>query len=99
MALLVFLVVFAVYRITRLLTADSFPPLQSAREAIQHRYGPESWQAYLSECPWCVSVWIGGAVVLAVDLLVSGGLVAPLLVWPVASGMTGLIVANLDPAE
>lgn len=93
--LLLVLVVLTVYRVTRLIVADAFPPIAAARFRVQRRYGPESWQAYLSECPWCVSVYVAALVVLAVDLVV--GLPAPFLVWPAASALTGLIAANLDP--
>lgn len=97
MVLLVVLVVLATYRVTRLFVADSFPPVQAARDRLQARYGVDSWQAYLAECPWCVSVYVGGVFTLAAVVFARHGLVAPLLVWPTASALTGLIAANLDP--
>lgn len=45
--------------------------------------------AYLLECPWCMSAWIGGGVVLVADLCTS--VPVPFLVWIAASSVTGLI--------
>jgi hypothetical protein len=49
--------------------------------------------AYLLECPWCMSAWVGGLVVLGTDLCLS--VPAPFLVWIAASTVTGLI-GNLE---
>lgn len=49
--------------------------------------------AYLLECPWCMSAWVGGAVVLVASQVVS--VPAPFLVWIAASTITGLI-GNLE---
>ncbi|MCW6003877.1 DUF1360 domain-containing protein [Micromonospora sp. CPCC 205371] len=49
--------------------------------------------AYLLECPWCMSAWIGAFVVAGVDLVTS--LPVPWLVWIAASTVTGLI-GNLE---
>lgn len=87
--LLVLLVCGAVCRISRLIAVDEFPPMVGIRERVAGRWGDGSWQAYLSECPWCVSVYVGAAVVGAVCLTVDGGCPAPLLVWPVTSMFTG----------
>jgi hypothetical protein len=45
--------------------------------------------AYLLECPWCMSAWVGGAVVLGADLCTS--VPVPFLVWIAASTVTGLV--------
>jgi hypothetical protein len=45
--------------------------------------------AYLLECPWCMSAWVGGGVVLGADLCTSVPM--PFLVWIAASSVTGLI--------
>ena len=45
--------------------------------------------AYLLECPWCMSSWVGGVVVLVASQIIS--VPAPFLVWIAASTMTGLI--------
>lgn len=93
--MLVLLVCLATYRVTRLITADAFPPMAAMRDAVADRFGGDSWQAYLAECPWCVSVYVAGAITLTTALLVD--LPYPFLVWPAASAATGLITANLDP--
>lgn len=83
----------AVYRLSRLIAIDEFPPMMLFRARVAERWGDKSWQAYLSECPWCVSMWIGAPIVLVTALLSS--LPVPPLVWFVASAVTGL-VHNLD---
>jgi Protein of unknown function (DUF1360) len=52
----------AVYRLARLLTRDSFPPIARARERVLERW-PESAWTELAVCPWCMSVWIAGPVI------------------------------------
>lgn len=42
-------------RLTRLITADTFPPVADAREALTARL-PDRYQHGLT-CPWCVSPW------------------------------------------
>ena len=96
LALLV-VVALTVYRVTRLLTTDAFPPIAAARDRITDRYGPDSWQAYLSVCPWCVSVYVAAAVVLAL-VLVGPGCPVPVYVAAAASALTGLL-ARLDDEE
>jgi hypothetical protein len=49
--------------------------------------------AYLLECPWCMSAYTGGLVVLVADVVLS--VPAPFLVWIAASTVTGLI-GNLE---
>lgn len=88
------LLVLTCYRLTRLLTTDSFPPIVAGRIRIAHRWGEHSWQAYLSECPWCVSVWIAAALVAVVDATV--GVAYPLLAVPALSATTGILDTLLD---
>lgn len=90
------LTVLTCYRLTRLLTTDSFPPIVAFRSWISDRWGDDSWQAYLSECPWCVSVWIAGALVAV--LVATVGCPYPLLAVPALSATTGLISAVFDGA-
>lgn len=95
MALTVLLVVLATYRVTHLLTTDAFPPIEDMRARITDRWGDGSWQSYLSECAWCVSVYVGAGIVGA-SLLAGVDLVAPVWVWLTASAVTGLI-ATVEP--
>lgn len=66
--LAVSLFLLAVFRATRLVTADAFPPLAAARRAVIRRFGDEHPISYLVECPWCVSVWLGALGAAAWDL-------------------------------
>ncbi len=70
----------AVYRLTRLVTTDSFPPVARLREnfvgrhtkeRVEHEGGththfaePDAW-AELSECAWCASWYVALGVISA----------------------------------
>lgn len=95
-AVIAALLVLTCYRVTRLLTTDSFPPLLRFRHWVAYRWGSASWQAYLSECPWCVSVWI--AAMLVAVLVATVGCPYPLLVVPALSATTGILDTLLDGA-
>jgi hypothetical protein len=101
--LVVLLLCLATHRVTRLVTRDAFPPARAVRTWVQDRTHEEHWLAYLSQCDWCASVWVGGAL--------TGGLAAwvalaarqswwpwPLWlgVWLTTSTVTGLI-AQREP--
>jgi len=106
-ALVVLLTMLAVHRVTRLVVADEFPPVRAPREAIQDWFGEYDSRgnlvggrrlggfgrsvAYLVTCPWCMSVWVGGGIVWAVDHW--HGLPVPFLVWAAASSFTGWAAA------
>lgn len=55
----------AAWRLTHLVTADVFPPVEHAREQIMGRFGPDSPVSYLVTCPYCVGVWAGLAIAVA----------------------------------
>lgn len=80
----------AATRLTRLLVADRFPPVAAARDAVIAWAKPGSWQAYLAACPWCLGVWVAGALTAAVTAWY--GLPAPLLVWPTVAWVAGFLV-------
>lgn len=46
--------------------------------------------AYYVTCPWCVSVWIGGLVVLA-EVICMSDVPYPLLLWAASSAVTGFL--------
>lgn len=54
----------ATYRLTRLLTRDTFPPTRRLREYVVRRW-PKASLSELAVCPWCVSFWIGAGVLAA----------------------------------
>jgi hypothetical protein len=74
---------FAVYRLTRLVVADSiFEPLRRPLLAREGR------GALFITCPWCVSVWLAGGWALLVWLLPTAALVAgAVLAWSAAAGL------------
>lgn len=45
--------------------------------------------AYLWECDWCMSIWVGALVVYAVNYYV--GVPLPVLQWLAASAVTGIL--------
>ena len=57
----VFLAFGLIARITRLITDDYITGW--LRAWIIGRFGPDSRTAYLVTCPWCMSLWVAGAVV------------------------------------
>lgn len=92
--LVVALVCITVYRITRLVTIDEFPPVKLVRDTVISRFGEDSSWAYLVECPWCASVYVGAAVVAATAWV--AGLPVPWLVWPATSAVTGWLAMKED---
>jgi hypothetical protein len=89
--LLILLTCVTAMRITRLIVADTFPPIAVQRQRLTDKYGEHSWQAYLLDCPWCMGFWVAGAVVGVVTAWY--GLPAPLLVWATAAYVSGQLVA------
>lgn len=91
-AMVVALVCLSVYRVTRFIVADAFPLMANARDAVANRFGPDSWQAYLVECPWCVSIYVGAAAV-ALAQVAGVDFPVPVAVWLTSSAVAGLIAA------
>lgn len=85
--LLLVVLTLAAARITRLLVADAFPPVERARSWFGAR---GDWQDYLSKCPWCMAVWVAGALTVGVDRW--RGLPGPALVWPAVAYVAGWLV-------
>jgi hypothetical protein len=91
----------ASYRLARLLTIDTFPPIQWVRDRLTYPYTqPQDsearritrvpyWLAYLVMCMWCMPVWTAGAVTIATALTI--GVDAPLLVWLAVAAIASLI--------
>jgi hypothetical protein len=53
--------------------------------------------AYLFRCPWCMSMWVGGALIYGLTFWTSVPL--PVLVWLGASTVTGLLATYEDAAS
>lgn len=53
---------------------------------------------YYWTCPWCLGAWITALFTLLTDLIVDGGVPAPLLVFAAASAITGIAGVN-DPDQ
>jgi hypothetical protein len=114
--LLVILLCVAVYRVTRLVVEDAFPPIAVPREWLLNWWQPDddwivakkrdgSWKhpdakphwgsfggslRYLFSCPWCMSVWVGAAMVWGTDQLILS-VPYPWLTWAASSAVTGLL--------
>ena len=95
-ALLVFLIWVTTYRVTRLVVRDQIPVIARPRDWIV-RTLDRTWArsiAYLLECEWCMSMWVGAGVVAASTRYTS--VRWPWLVWLGASAFTGLL-AQREP--
>ncbi len=84
--LLVTLATLAVFRLTRLIVADVFPPIRWARERLER--GPE-WLADLVSCHWCASAYVSAGVVAL--LWLAPGVAAPVLTWAGVWGAGALL--------
>lgn len=86
------------YRIWRLIAVDTLTKSLRARlfsEARRNRKLYEYARLWLS-CPWCAGTWIAAASTLATDLLIDGGIAAPVLVFAGSAAVTGLL-GTYDP--
>lgn len=69
---------------------DPTPEMLAEEPGLKgHLGGKGEALAYLLECPWCMSVWVGAVVVWATSQFTS--VPVPLLVWLGASTFTGLV--------
>jgi len=78
-----------VARITRLLVDDQLT-IKYRRWVIE-KWGDDSWQAYLSTCPWCTSIYVAAPVMPATVLWPNQWVIAALSI-PAASLVTGLLL-------
>jgi len=104
LALLLFGLVLATFRVTRLVTRDDFPPVLWLRTRVvrarpdRSRQTPDGWVTthwWLGElvtCLWCASAYVSAALVYAAWLLV--GMPLPVLVWLAVWG-GGAFLADL----
>lgn len=53
-----------VYRVTRFICADAFPPVAIPREWIIAKLGDDHWFSYLITCMWCASVYVSAVTVV-----------------------------------
>lgn len=81
----------AVYRATRLITADFiFEPLRSWADRRRR-----DWPGYLASCDWCVSVYVAAVVAPVVIVWGDNRVVVGVLVALALSAVAGL-VAEVD---
>ena len=79
----------AAYRLTRLVVSDTV--WAGRRTKMLRWFAARNWgkAVELFNCPFCMSVWIAGGLVLVTDLTV--GVQNPGLMWPAVAG--GALVA------
>jgi hypothetical protein len=81
----------ATYRATKLVIDDEITA--EIREKVLEKLGDHPKLSYLLHCPWCVSIWLaGGLVILDKVSPEIGDLTQKVLA---ASAITGLVDANL----
>lgn len=95
----------AVWRVTRLLVRDEFPPVRAVREWMVATFarindageivGGRRWGGvgyavgYVWTCPWCMSVWVGLGVWAVADWRLS--VPYPWLLVAAGSGLSGVL--------
>jgi hypothetical protein len=86
----------SVFRLTRLVVFDTFPPVEWVRDRLAGE-ARKAWSPYwLSEllsCPWCASGWISLALTFGTWLFTP--VPVPLLMW-LASWAVGAWIAAQD---
>ena len=103
--MLTFLLAVMIWRVTRLLVQDQFPPVRAIREWFIRTWGvvdPDGAitggrrlggigyaVAYLWTCPWCMSVWVAAGTVAVADWRLSVPL--PWLVAGLGAGLSGVL--------
>lgn len=86
----------ATYRVTRLITKDTFPPVAKLRTMIVGKDERKfigtrlEWLGELLTCYWCASVWVAGVGVLIVSYLWETPPYA-LMMWPAAAAVSAFI--------
>lgn len=92
------LIAFASYRVWALIALDEITRKIRLRVFDETRRWPtfRKWLKLWWMCPWCAGTWITVGITLATDLLVSGGVPAPVLVAVAAAVGTALLGGNDD---
>lgn len=100
--LILLLMSVATFRLTRLATTDTFPPLVGLIERLETKIDKPWFQELLS-CSWCSSVWIGFFVTWGTWLILwsepKPHWVFWMLAWQVCSAVTGLLTGVSDSEE
>lgn len=90
--LLLLINILAAYRLTRLWTRDSLPPLPKVRQTLQQKLG-DNPLVELTDCAWCAGWWIA----LGTTLIASTGSWWLWVATPLAmSAVIGLLAARDD---
>lgn len=77
----------AVYRLTRLITRDTLPPIVRVRDYVLERWRDRALTE-LAVCPWCISFWLAVGV-LAARMVAPApwSLVSLTLAWSAIAGL------------
>jgi hypothetical protein len=106
--ILLLLMCFANFRITRLIVKDDFPPILWIRNKIidfkpdhiikdrddDQQYYVHWWGGSLITCGWCAGGWTSGAMVLVIWFL--HGMPLPILIWFAIWGVSSILTDKLD---
>lgn len=92
------LIAWASYRIWALMALDTITKKLRLRIFTEAREDRRvyRWLKLFWKCPWCAGSWITFGITLATDLLVRGGVPAPVLVAVAAAAGTALLGGNDD---
>ena len=92
------LIAFASYRVWAFIALDEItkPVRKWLFNEIRSEKKLFKWVKLWLMCPWCAGSWITAAVTLIVDVAVTNGLPAPVLVGVAAAAGTALLGGNDD---
>lgn len=86
------LLALVVYRVTRFVCADAFPPVAVPREWLIRKLGEDHPISYLVTCMWCASAYISAGTVALFDHYVSVPM--PFAQAIAASAVTGYLAMS-----
>jgi hypothetical protein len=105
--LLLLVLTFATFRVTRLIVEDDFPPLLWLRVKIATARPTKTvkpargtpftdfwWLGQLITCPWCASAYVAGALVVITWAMV--GMALPVLCWLAVWGAAAFVYQFTD---
>jgi hypothetical protein len=92
------LIAFASYRVWAFIALDEITRPIRARifNEVRSEKSLYKWLKLWLMCPWCSGTWIAAGITILTDLLINGGVAAPVLVFAGAAAGTAILGGNDD---